>query len=57
MAVHAVGVLCVRKELVRIINETQIIMSAAEEGRADVINRALNRIQRITEGMKNLAVG
>lgn len=42
----------VRNALVRIINETQIIMSAAEEGRQDVINRALGRIEDIIDGIK-----
>ena len=42
----------VKKDVVRIINETQIITHAAEAGRPEVIERALSRIELIINEMR-----
>jgi hypothetical protein len=54
--VVAVGVGRLKEDVIRIINQTQLIVTAAELGKSDVVMSALSRIELITAQMKRAVV-
>jgi hypothetical protein len=54
--VVAVGVGRLKQDVTRIINQTQLIVTAAEMGKPDVVMSALSHIELITAQMKRAVV-